>query len=481
MYLLKLALQKLSVQSTFFSVLLFAIGISIISLIVLADKNLNQSIKRNFSGIDLVVGAKGSPTQLILSSVLHADYPTGNINLAEAENLARNPLVRQAIPLALGDSYRGYRIVGAPLVYAELYNAELQKGNWYEKVLEVTIGANVALGTGLKVGDQFSGVHGFQESGHAHADHLYTVAGILRPGAGVVDNLILTPVASVWKVHDDHHDHNDDHDHSNAESESENQETSSDPTYNHDHHDHDESDEHDHSHHANDEQQHSASDLAETDPVIASILKKIEADEDISLEEMQLYQVYQLENLSPSEIDTREITAMLIQFRSPAGIIQLTRLINENTNMQAASPALEINRLLRLLSVGFNVFMTLAWIIIAISGINIFIHLWNTLQHGMHDIALMRVLGASPFMVFMMLIYQGTFIATLGWMAGIVMSRAIWLLLPSFHFLTETQFYTLYNQELLLLVFAVLTGILASLIPAWMAYKTDVHFTLTRN
>jgi putative ABC transport system permease protein len=461
MYLLKLALQKLSARSTFFSVLLFAIGISIISLIVLADSNLNHSIERNFSGIDLVVGAKGSPTQLILSSVLHADYPTGNINLSEAENLGRNPLVKQAIPLALGDSYRGYRIVGTTVDYAGLYQAELDSGRWYEYEMEVTIGANVAMASGLKLGDQFSGVHGFQETGHSHDEHVYTVTGILKSGTGVIDNLILTPVESVWKVHDDQHNH-EEHPHNDALDHA-----SSDDN---EHHEHEDGDHHDH--------QHSPSE--EINPVIAAINRKIEAGEDISLEEMQLFQAYQQEQSTPSKDDAKEITAMLLQFRSPAGIIQLTRMINESTNMQAASPALEINRLLRLLSVGFNVFMALAWIIIAISGINIFIHLWNTLQHGMHDIALMRVLGASPIRVFLMLIYQGIFIAVLGWIAGIVISRAIWLLLPSFQFLTENQFYMIYSQELILFVIAVLTGILASLFPAWIAYRTDVHFTLTR-
>jgi putative ABC transport system permease protein len=501
MYILRLALQKMASRpgSTLFSVLLFAIGISIISLIMLADRNLNQSIERNFSSIDLVIGAKGSPSQLILSSVLHADYPTGNINLQQAENLARSPHVRNAIPLALGDSYRGFRIVGAPVEYPAIYNAQLAAGDWYHQVLEVTLGANVARLTGLKTGDQFYGVHGFHEAGHAHPEFLYTVKGILQPGAGVIDNLILTPVSSVWKVH--HHDHDCEHDHHHAHDDL--------CSHDHDHaHVHDENCSHDHDHahascshdhhadcdhdhhncsHAAPEQDaifHQTADQRDADeikdPAIAAIREKLDNDEDISFEEMQLFQAYMQQRDAPAHADNREITAMLLQFRSPAGLIQLTRLINESTNLQAASPALEINRLMGLLSVGFDVFMTLAWIIIAISGINIFIHLWNTLRHGMQDIALMRVVGAGKMKVFLLLVFQGGLIAVAGWLAGIILSRIIWLFLPSMDFLTDSSLVAFSAGELTLLIYALITGVIASLIPAWTAYNTDVHFTLTR-
>ncbi len=481
MYVLKIALQKLAARpgSTLFSVLLFAIGISIISLIILADYHLNKSIEQNFSGIDMVVGAKGSPTQLILSAVLHADYPTGNISLYEAENLARHPAIKNAIPLALGDSYHGFRIVGAPLEYPQLYNASLQSGQWYQNELEVTIGVNVALASGLKTGDQFAGVHGFQDMGHVHDEFSYTVTGI-HSGSGVLNNLILTPVASVWKVHANSHD-DEEHLH---------EEHANDLPADHQHHDdeghvHEDEHGHDHEHDTQDHQDHSDSDHAPEDtlplnPAIAAIQEKIDAGEDISSEEMILFQAHRQSLERPSQAHDKEITAMLLQFRNPGGNIQLSRLINETTNMQAASPALEINRLLKLLSVGFDVFMSLAWIIIAISGINIFIHMWNTLRQGMQDIALMRVMGAGRVKVFAMLVYQGAIIALAGWLAGMVFSRIIWLLLPEFHFLGDGAILKLYPQEMILLFYALFTGIIASLFPAWWAYNTDVHFTLTQ-
>lgn len=458
MYILKLAIQKLRSRpgSTFFSVLLFAIGCSIISLIIIAEKNLQQSVERNFSGIDLVVGAKGSPLQLILSSVLHADYPTGNIPLAQAEQITRNPLVKKAIPLALGDNYRGFRIVGAPVDYPLLYDAQLTEGSWHNQVLDAVVGANIQRSTGLQLGDQFYGVHGFRETGHAHPEFLYTVTGIMERSGGIMDNLIITPVESVWKVHGDHY--HDDHQHDD---------------HKHDHHPH--NNDLDHAHlHNNDPQN------PNEDPQLLEIKEKIEAGEDISFEEMQLYQEFLLQSETPSVHADLEITAMLLQFRSPAGMIQLTRTINESTRLQAASPALEINRLMSLTSTGFDLLSVLAWIIIIISGVNIFIHLWNVLRQEMQDIALMRVMGAGRATVFMLLLWQGIILAAAGWLAGTILARLVWLLLPSFHFMTDTSLMMLFAGEATLLIFALITGIIASLIPAWNAYNTDVHYSLTR-
>ncbi|MBW6478192.1 MAG: FtsX-like permease family protein [Bacteroidales bacterium] len=472
MYIFNLAFKRLISRpaNSLLSLLLFAIGISIISLILLADRQMKDSVQRNLAGVDLVMGAKGSPVQLILSSVLHADYPTGNINLREAENIARNPLVKQYIPLALGDNYRGFRIVGTTIEYSGLYNAELYRGQWFESVFEATVGYRVAQMTGLEVGDHFYGVHGFRDVGHAHDYFHYSVSGIMAPTGTVLDNLILTPVETVWAVHDGQDHTHDEHDHENCDHE---HDEHADCDQHHEH-DHDDS-----AHHEHDSHNHHFDDHQEN-PQLNEIRARIEAGEDISREEMELFLATQQQAHVPGTDDHREITAMLLIYRSPAANIQLPRMINESTNMQAASPALELNRLFSLLAFGFDALNIIAWAIIIISGINIFVHLWNTLRRGIHEIALMRVMGASRHKVFIMLLLQGMILAFGGWITGVILARAIWMFLPSFHFMPDVAFIMLQPGELLLLVYALATGILASIIPAWLAYKTDIHFTLTR-
>ncbi|MFN2396314.1 MAG: ABC transporter permease [Bacteroidales bacterium] len=467
MYIFNLALKRILARpgSSLLSLLLFAIGISIISLILMTDKQMRSDVEKNLAGVDLVIGAKGSPVQLILSSVLHADYPTGNINLQQAEAIASNPLVKQYIPVALGDNFRGFRIVGTTRDYADLYNAELAEGSWFKDVPEVVAGARVADLTGLQIGDEFSGVHGFQDVGHAHDGFLYKITGILKPTGTVLDNLILTPVESVWAVHNDH-DHEDQFD--DAHKHDDEHHLNEKEKHSHDVH----SENHDHDHHENDHHYIENKELED-------IRTRIEAGEDINEEEMELFLAAQ-QQIDAATTDNREITAMLLVYRSPAANIQLPRLVNESTNMQAASPAIELNRLLSLLDFGFDALRIIAWAIIIISGINIFMLLWNILKRGLTEIALMRVMGAGRLKVFSLLLLQGLLLATAGWVSGIILARAIWMFLPSFHFMTDLAFAPVQAREWLLLAYALLTGLLASFIPAWIAYKTDVHHTLTR-
>ena len=189
--------------NTLLNSLLLALGIAIITVLLLFNNQFQEKISANARGIDLVVGAKGSPLQLILCNIFHIDFPTGNISLLEAEKLAQHRFVKSAIPLALGDSYQGFRIVGTQRAYAELYNAQMDVGAWWKKDLEVTVGATAAKILKLKPGNTFASAHGLVKDGHAHEENRYRVSGILKSSNTVVDNLILTNIGSVWKVHDE--------------------------------------------------------------------------------------------------------------------------------------------------------------------------------------------------------------------------------------------------------------------------------------
>ncbi len=189
---------------TTLSVMLLALGVATIVLLVLVVGQLEERMHRDAQGIDLVVGAKGSPMQLILAGIYHLDAPTGNIPLADARALEKNRLVRKAIPLALGDSWRGARIVGAGREYPEHYGAKLRSGRYHEKPMEAVLGAEVAERTGAGVGASFAGAHGIGGEGDEHANAPYTVVGILERTDSVLDRLVITSIESVWKVHEEH-------------------------------------------------------------------------------------------------------------------------------------------------------------------------------------------------------------------------------------------------------------------------------------
>jgi putative ABC transport system permease protein len=196
-------------------VLLMSLGVATIAIMLHFGERVSQRLSADAQGIDLVVGAKGSPLQLILSSVYHLDVPTGNIPEKSIRDLRRMPQVRQVVPLALGDNFRGFRIVGTEPALLELYRAKLASGRLWQQPMEAVIGAEVARAANLSLGSTFAGSHGLSEGGDVHGDQLYKVVGIAAPTGGVADRLVLTPLESVWQVHGDHHhdEHKHKHDH----------------------------------------------------------------------------------------------------------------------------------------------------------------------------------------------------------------------------------------------------------------------------
>jgi len=184
------------------NLLLLALGLASISFVLLISQQIDRAFERDLAGIDVVVGAKGSPMQLILSGVFHIDAPTGNVPLAAIQALEKNPQVAKVIPISLGDSFRGFRIVGTSLDYVKHYDAKLASGSLWAKPMEAVIGSQVAQQTNLKAGDTFAGSHGLGAGGHVHGELPYKVVGVLTASGSVLDRLVLTSTESVWKVHE---------------------------------------------------------------------------------------------------------------------------------------------------------------------------------------------------------------------------------------------------------------------------------------
>lgn len=208
---LSLAYLRRRPLTTALNTAMLAIGVGTVALLMLFAGQLRDTLERDARGVDMVVGAKGSPLQLVLSSVFHVDVPTGNIRLEDARALARNPMIGAALPLALGDSYRGWRIVGTEHAYPALFGAEVAHGGLWRAPLEATVGARAAAEGGLEVGTRFVGSHGVAAGGMAHADTPYRVVGVFAPTGTVLDRLIVTSIESVWRVHAPHGGERDDH------------------------------------------------------------------------------------------------------------------------------------------------------------------------------------------------------------------------------------------------------------------------------
>ena len=184
------------------NLLLLSLGLASITFLLLVSHQLSQAFERDLAGIDVVVGAKGSPMQLILSGVLHLDVPTGNVPLTAIKELHSHPQVAKIIPVSLGDSFRGFRIVGTSGEYVAHYKAGFAQGAMWTQPMQAVLGAQVAQQTALKVGDTFAGTHGLAGQGDVHGQTPYTVVGVLAVTGSVLDRLVLTATESVWKVHE---------------------------------------------------------------------------------------------------------------------------------------------------------------------------------------------------------------------------------------------------------------------------------------
>ena len=376
------------------NVLLLSLGLASITFLLLLSLQLDKAFDKDLAGIDAVVGAKGSPMQLILCGVFHIDVPTGNVPLKAVQALAANPLVASVIPLSLGDSFQGFRIVGSSQAYVSHYGATLSQGALWRAPMEVVLGAAVAKRLGLQVGNTFVGSHGLGAGGHLHEADPYTVVGILQPSGTVIDRLIVTDTASAWKVHEDHHAAHDDH------------------------------------------------------------------DEDHAAEEK-----------------AREVTLALVQYKTPLAAMSFPRWVNTTTALQAASPALEITRLLSMLGLGTDVLRAFAGVLLLTAGLSVFIALLNAVRERRADLALLRMLGAPPRKIAALLLGEALWLGAISALVGIAGGQALTLLIGWMLQLDNTLLIGAWAWPLELLwvpALACLVSLAAAIVPTVGAYRVSV-------
>jgi putative ABC transport system permease protein len=185
---------------------------------------LQDQVRSESSRADAVVGAKGSPLQLVLSTLYHMEAPTGNIPISVLADLDSIPGIHLKVPISLGDAYSNHRIIGTTHAFlTELYTIGPDSGRIWDAPLEAVVGSRVNRSAKLGVGSQFISTHGLGTEGEMHEDAPFTVVGVLPPTGSVLDDLILTSLESVWHVHaphvaqegdehpEDHHHHDHDH------------------------------------------------------------------------------------------------------------------------------------------------------------------------------------------------------------------------------------------------------------------------------
>ena len=354
---------------TFLSVFVLSLSIALLLAVNQIKQSFTYQIENNLGSIDLVIGAKGSPLQLVLASVLHIDNPTGNISFAEAEKVAKNPLIKYAVPISYGDNYKGYKIVGTTPQFLELYKARLEEGNLFETSFEVIIGQSVANSLQLKIGDRFKSSHGLIENSIDVHDDEFRVVGIIEPTQKVVDRLILSNLESIWNVHEHGEEHNT-HEHDNTHEKDASHLIDEPHVSTHSNHDHDKA--------------------------------------HVGIDEHSM---------------DREITSLLVNFRNPIGALTMPRKINKDTNMMAALPKYEMSRLYEFTGLGIKTITWIAFVILFIAGMTIFISLYKMIRERAFDLAILRTYGASNLQLIRMIFYEGLILVILALLIGFMASK----------------------------------------------------------
>ena len=400
--------------NTILSILLLTASVAIITVLILVEKQFEEKYQSNLDGVDLVFGAQGSPLQLVLSSVYQVDDPTGNISYDSVKVWMKHPYVKKAIPLAYGDNYVGFKIVGTTPDYIEKYQAKIEDGKVFEHNFEVVVGADVAEKLNLKRGDTFKGTHGSAAEGEVHDHGEYIIVGVLSKTGKVIDNLILSNIPTVWQMHHEGHE---------EETIAEN------PAHGETGHVHD------------------------------------EHESDMTIDEPNM-----------------EITSVLIEFKNKMGVFMWPNIIAQNTKMQAALPTYQMNRLFDMFGVGLNALKYLAFGIMLISGISIFIALFNTLKERKAEFALMRVNGAKRSQLLLVVLYESILLCVVGYLFGTILGRVGIVLLSK---ASESDFKLgfdpmeiIWEKEGLLFGLTLLVGLIAALIPAIKAYTLNISKTL---
>ncbi|GKW04407.1 membrane protein [Pectobacterium carotovorum subsp. carotovorum] len=442
-------------------VLLIATATALSISVSLQERALRMGSAKAADRFDLVIGAPGSETQLVLSSVFLQPSALTLIPAQVLTDLEKNPLVAWAAPVAFGDFYQGMPIVGTtPPLVTDNGKRQLTAGRVFNDGFEAVVGAQ----TGLTVGSTFSPIHGQvgTEGAHAHDDVTYTVVGVLPADGSAWDKAILVPVNAVWRVHgihpphgaDDDHDHNEhaDHDHGAHEHEGEHDHESE-----HDGHAHDET-EHADEHH-NDA--HPA-EGAESDDHHAAVAQPVTAPHDDEHGEAEAH----------GHAHQAGLPAIVVKPKTIAGAYQLRSLYRSNTTLavfpgevlvKLYSMLGDIRELLTYISLGTQGLVGVAVAMVAV------IHL----RQRQKQIGALRAFGAPRYGIFtliwsglMSLVSVGVLLGVgLGYVAArgiaVVMSEKSGFVLP-----VTLEWEDIHFVLLLLLVAAVVLTI-----PAMLSYR----------
>ena len=498
-----------------------------VMLLVAVDRirtETKTSFINTISGVDLVVGARGGPLNLLLYAVFRVGDATSNISWESYQLVAARPEVAWSVPLSLGDAHRGYRVLGTTDGYFVHYRygrdraLAFETGKPFANAQEAVLGAEVAATLGYALGDGIVVSHGIGDVSFVHHDDApFTVAGILAYTGTPVDRTVHVSLAGIEAMHSEPGEHDHGHDgHSSDEDDldhdehvdDEHDEHHADDHAEHDdgdeHHDADEHDEHhddaghreagEHDEHHDDDAEHQHSDHDEHDNDNAehndgdhdehaehddhgADADHADADHDDHADTHDEHEDHHADDHGDvAEGQPGAITAFLVGMHSRPLALRLQRFVNEYDGepLMAILPGATLQQLWDLVGVVETALISVAVLVVAAGLIGMTTTLLAGLAERRREMAVLRAVGAGPGWVFALLIVESAMLAAT---AAIVGVAAAYGAMFAGRAVLEDRFGLALAGgapglfDLAVVVGVTLAGALAAAFPAWRAYR----------
>jgi putative ABC transport system permease protein len=404
-----------------------AAGTTLVTGILLLREQSEEAFSQKETGYEILIGAKGSPLQLVLNTMYHTGAPVGNISLEVLRRVEKDRRVGSFLPMVFGDNVQGHKVIGTTtrlfdgFEYRKGRSVQLQSGRAFAADYEAVIGSEMAVRTGLREGSTVLMTHGMQEEGEQHDFRPIVITGILAPTATAIDRGMYTTMRTVWDAHYEEY----------LEQRADADALLEEADETHEHHDHEE---------------HTTA----RDTII------------------------------PEDFTT--ITAIAVKLKSPVFFESFIRSINEGTTAQAVLPVREIADLFAVVGNINGLLLAVSWLVVVIGATSVFIAMYTSLKERRREIAILRALGAHRRTVFALMITEAMAAGLAGGVTGILLAHVgLLLMAPSVQAQTGVPVSVsgLYPFEGVVLLAVLLMSIGVALLPALKAYRVDVSRHLT--
>lgn len=431
--------------SSLLTALSVALGVMMMVAVLVIYAVLGSVFSQRSIGYDLIVGPKGSPLQLVLSTVYHVNPPIENLPYRFYKELQQDPRVSLAIPIAIGDTTEqgSFPIVGTlPRYFLEDYAPRrkfLIRGNTLRRPFDAIIGSRVAAINGWDIGSTFRMVHGGADTGHVH-DEEFTVVGVLKQTGTPNDKSVFVHLDGFYLIQG----HDKPFDEAIVRERAFFGEPALSPEelatevarlkkkYSHEHHNHDHA--HDH------------------------------------FEEVPDLQ--------------KEVTSILVNCKTPIAANLLASEMKKGFQAMGVNPIFPMRQLMEDVLGGVKtLLLVLTSLIIVVSGIGIFVSIYNSMAARQREIAIMRALGAQRRTVLSIILAESIMLCLAGGIAGLVLGHGlVFLASPMVEMRTGLLMDPWTFEPIELVIFPVLIGLgaLVGLLPGLTAYRTDVAEALSR-